>query len=90
MNALNRANPQHTSDFGDLLRQLFIIFGLIIFRESTLVDFAHRNQITQIFLARGQERPTIPLWPERPLRKILGLARDMQIVIVSERKLMAD
>ncbi len=57
---------------------------------QTLVDFARRNQITQIFLSRNRERPAIPLLPEGLLQKIVRLAKDMQIVIVSERQPMAD
>ena len=31
---------------------------------QTLVDFAHLNQITQIFLARSRERSRVPLWQD--------------------------
>jgi two-component system, OmpR family, sensor histidine kinase KdpD len=55
---------------------------------QTLVDFAHLNQITQIFLARSRERSHVPLWQDRMLRRIVRLARDMQVVIVSERELV--
>ncbi|MBI4910016.1 MAG: histidine kinase [Acidobacteria bacterium] len=51
-----------------------------------LVEFAHRNGITQIFLARPGRRS----WPESMRRnlvqKIVALARDMQVTIVAERK----
>lgn len=54
--------------------------------SRALVDFARRNQITQIYLARPRERTPLP-WPSRNLvQKIASLARDMQIVIVSERE----
>ena len=53
---------------------------------QTLVDFAHINQITQIFLARSQERFRVPLWQDNLLQRIVRLARDMQVVIVSERE----
>jgi two-component system, OmpR family, sensor histidine kinase KdpD len=52
---------------------------------ETLVDFARRNQITQIFLARERDRPFLP-WSGGLLQKIVRLARDMQIVIVSARE----
>ncbi|HSW39999.1 MAG TPA: histidine kinase [Acidobacteriota bacterium] len=52
----------------------------------TLIEFARRNQITQLFLAR----PRRPSWPprknDRLLPRIVRLAKDMQIVIVSERE----
>jgi two-component system sensor histidine kinase KdpD len=56
---------------------------------KTLVDFARRNQITQIFLTRPRERSWILPWSERLLHRIVRLARDMQIVIVSEREPIA-
>lgn len=52
---------------------------------TSLIDFGRRNQITQIYLARPQERPWLP-WMSRDLvQRIVGLAKDMQIVIVSAR-----
>jgi K+-sensing histidine kinase KdpD len=50
-----------------------------------LVDFARRNQITQIYLARPRERMPLPWLSRNLVQKIASLARDMQIVIVSER-----
>jgi two-component system sensor histidine kinase KdpD len=52
---------------------------------KALVDFARCNQITQIFLARPRKRSWITLGSGRLLQKTVRLARDMQIVIVSER-----
>jgi two-component system sensor histidine kinase KdpD len=53
---------------------------------QTLVDFAHLNQITQIFLARSRGHSRLPLWKDKLLQRIVRLARDMQVVIVSERE----
>lgn len=50
-----------------------------------LVDFARRNQITQIFLARPADRRWSPLLSRNLVQKVVALAKDMQIVIVSER-----
>jgi two-component system sensor histidine kinase KdpD len=51
---------------------------------QALVDFARRNQVTQIFLARSAEQRRRSLLPARDLaQRIVGLAKDMQIVIVS-------
>jgi len=51
---------------------------------QVLVEFARRNRITQIFLARPNERR---LRIGRNLaQQIVALARDMQVVIVSERE----
>jgi two-component system sensor histidine kinase KdpD len=52
---------------------------------QTLIDFAHDNQITQVFLARTRKSYS-SLWPRGLLQKIVRLAKDMQIVIVSERE----
>jgi two-component system sensor histidine kinase KdpD len=50
-----------------------------------VVDFARRNQVTQIFLTRPNERTRWRLLPSRDLvQRIVGLAKDMQIVIVSQ------
>jgi two-component system sensor histidine kinase KdpD len=54
---------------------------------QSLVDFARRNQITQIYLARPRERMPLPWLTRNLVQKIASLARDMQIVIVSERDL---
>jgi two-component system, OmpR family, sensor histidine kinase KdpD len=53
---------------------------------ETVVDFARRNRVTQIFLARPTERRWhLPLSRDLP-RSIVALARDIQIVIVSPRE----
>jgi two-component system sensor histidine kinase KdpD len=54
-----------------------------------LVDFARRNQITQIFLARPRQRDWRSLYGRDLIQRIVGLARDMQVVIVSEREPVA-
>jgi two-component system, OmpR family, sensor histidine kinase KdpD len=52
----------------------------------TLVDFARRNEATQIFLTRPRSRRW-PFFPGRGLvQRIVALAKDMQVVIVSERE----
>jgi two-component system sensor histidine kinase KdpD len=52
----------------------------------TLVDFARRNQITQIFLTRPREKLRLPLMSRDLVQGIVALAKDMQIVIVSSRE----
>jgi two-component system, OmpR family, sensor histidine kinase KdpD len=52
-----------------------------------LVDFARRNQISQIFLARPHERHwPLPVLSRDLVQKIVNIAKDMQIVIVAERE----
>jgi two-component system, OmpR family, sensor histidine kinase KdpD len=53
---------------------------------QTLIDFARNNQITQIFLARTRKRSYLLFWTGGLLQRIVRLARDMQVVIVSERE----
>jgi two-component system, OmpR family, sensor histidine kinase KdpD len=53
---------------------------------QTLIDFARNNQITQVFLARSPKRSHLFSGHGGLLRKIVRLARDMQVVIVSERE----
>ncbi len=52
----------------------------------TLVGFARQNQITQIFLARPQEKFFAPLLQGGLVLRVVRLAKDMQIVIVSDRE----
>jgi len=51
---------------------------------SVLVDFARQNQITQIFVNRPAARPSF--LARDPIQRIIDLATDMQIVIVSDRE----
>jgi two-component system sensor histidine kinase KdpD len=51
---------------------------------QVLVDFARRNQITQIFLAHSPEKGFWSFLPFKDLvQRIVSLAKDMQIVVVS-------
>ncbi len=49
----------------------------------TLLDFARRNQITQIFLTRPHRKPWTPVLSRHPVQRLISLAKDMQGVIVS-------
>ncbi len=51
-----------------------------------LIDFARRNRITQIFLARPADRKWFPSLARNLVQQVAALAKDMQIVIVSERE----
>jgi two-component system sensor histidine kinase KdpD len=53
---------------------------------SVLIDFARRNAITQIFATRPRGRVWIPLFSSDPLHRIINRAKEMQIVIVSDRE----
>jgi K+-sensing histidine kinase KdpD len=53
---------------------------------STLVDFGRRNAITQIYITRPGRRSLLPLLTRDTAQRIVDLAKDMQIVIVSDRE----
>jgi len=53
---------------------------------ATLVDFAHRHQITQIFLARSRSRRWKLLPPGSLVSQVLRLAQDIQITVIAERR----
>ncbi|MBI4470297.1 MAG: histidine kinase [Acidobacteria bacterium] len=52
----------------------------------TLVEFARRNQVTQIFLARPREWRWCRPFSLNLVQRIVRLAKDMQVVIVSPRE----
>jgi two-component system sensor histidine kinase KdpD len=53
---------------------------------ETAVDFARRNEITQIFVARAEPRRwPLPLLFRDVVQKIVHSAKEMQIVIVADR-----
>jgi two-component system sensor histidine kinase KdpD len=53
---------------------------------SALVQFARRNRITQIFVARPREGRLRPLFSRDLVQRIVALAKEMQVVVVSERE----
>ena len=53
---------------------------------ATLVDFGRRNQVTQIFLTRPHRKSWSPVFSRDAAQRVLGLAKDMLIVIVSDRE----
>jgi two-component system sensor histidine kinase KdpD len=52
----------------------------------TLVDFARRNQVTQIFLTRPRRKAWSSVLSRDPAQRVISLAKDMLIVIVSDRE----
>jgi two-component system, OmpR family, sensor histidine kinase KdpD len=53
---------------------------------AAVVDFARRNQITQIFITRPGGHAWLPFLSRDPRQRIVSLAKDIQIVIVSDRE----
>jgi two-component system sensor histidine kinase KdpD len=56
---------------------------------SAVIEFARRNAVTQIFVTRPHGGPWVPLFSSDPAQKIINRAKDMQIVIVSDRETVA-
>jgi two-component system, OmpR family, sensor histidine kinase KdpD len=53
---------------------------------EAVVDFGRRNRITQIFITRPRRRDILPALFGDPAHRIVDIAKEMQIVIVSERE----
>ena len=53
---------------------------------QTVVEFARRNQVTQIFLSRGMLRARSSPMGGKLVRNIIRLAHDMQIIVVASRR----
>ena len=53
---------------------------------QVLIDFARRNEVTQIFVTRPRGRVWVPVLSRDPVQRIISRAKDMQIVIVSDRE----
>ena len=53
---------------------------------STLVEFGRRHQVTQIYVTRPAAKPWLPVLSRDPAQRIVAIAKDMQIVIVSDRE----
>lgn len=53
---------------------------------ETVVNFARLHQVTQIFLARAQQGPRVPVLGHSLIQQFVRLARDMQVTIVAERR----
>jgi len=55
-------------------------------QADALVDFARRHQVTQILLARGRN----PRWKEALgdtlVLRVVGLAKDMRVTVVADRR----
>ncbi len=52
---------------------------------DALVDFARRNGVSQIFVSRPRESKWSSVFRRDTVQRIIGMAKDMQIVVVSDR-----
>ena len=72
----------------DFARKLHIETRILEGRDEAqaLVDFARRNGVTQIFVARPPKR-SLPLINRKHIAmRIVELAKDMQVIVVAERR----
>jgi len=53
---------------------------------KSLIDFAHRHQVTQIFLLRHKPSPWPLVFGRSLVHQVVRLARDMQVTVVAERR----
>jgi len=51
-----------------------------------LVDFGRAQQVTQVFMGRSTSKGLLPLLRGTTVHRVVRLARDMQVTIVSDRK----
>src|SRR5207302_476836 len=57
---------------------------------ETIVDFAHRNQVTQILVARPKKRSRLSsLLGNDLVLRIVRKAKDIRVIIVAERRRLA-
>lgn len=91
LSALPRAEREAIEKHLNFARNLRIETRVLEGEDVTgiLVDFARRNQVTQIYITRPRERKWLKVLNGDPARKIIALAKDIQIVIVSDRDQMA-
>ena len=57
---------------------------------ETLVDFARRNAVTQIFLSKPPKRQFPFLGARSVAMDVVRLAKDRQVTVVADRKFMAN
>jgi len=53
---------------------------------QTLVDFARRHEVTQIFIARPQQKKWPMVFGRGLVERVVRLAHDIQVTIVAERR----
>lgn len=82
--AEREAVEKHLKFASDLHIETRVLHGQNAVRA--IVDFSRGNSISQIFLARSDYKPQIPLLRNNPVSGVVELAKDMRITIVAERQ----
>jgi len=85
---LPRATRDAVESHLDFARRLHIETHVLQGQDdaATLVDFARRNGVTQIFLAKPRRRLLPLLQKRQTAMRAVALAKDMQVIIVAERR----
>jgi two-component system sensor histidine kinase KdpD len=78
------AVERHLNFARNLRIETRIVYGEDIAR--TVVDFAHRNQVTQLFLSRSLQRYRPSFLRGNLIRNLIRLARDIQVTVVAVRR----
>jgi len=88
MAQLPKATSEAIEQHLDFARKLHIETRVLEGEEpaEAMVDFARRNGVTQIFLARPPRRSIPLLRRKHTAMKIVELAKDMQVTVVAERR----
>jgi two-component system sensor histidine kinase KdpD len=86
-NKLSPENREAIEKHLSFARNLRIDTHLLSGRDvaQTLVEFARAQGITQIYMGRSYSAAGLPLLRNSTVHRVVRLARDMQVVIVSER-----
>jgi two-component system, OmpR family, sensor histidine kinase KdpD len=88
MDALPPRSRQAIEQHLDFARKLHIETRVLEGADEaeTLVDFAHTNSVTQIYLAKPP-RPLLPFLASRQITmKVIRLAKDIQVTVVADRR----
>jgi two-component system sensor histidine kinase KdpD len=81
-------HPEACQDHLNFARQLHIETHVLAGEDEaqTLVDFAHANAVTQIYLAQPP-RARLPIFGRNPTAiKVIRLAKDIQVTVVADRR----
>ena len=88
LDGLSASSRQTIEKHLDFARKLHIETRILEGSDEaeTLVDFAHTNKVTQIFIAKPP-RSIFPFFNRRQLAmKVVRLAKDIQVTVVAERR----
>ncbi len=80
----HEAIENHLSFARNLRIETIVLTGKDV--AQALVDFARKRGVTQIYMGRGSSSGRLRFLRDSKVHRVVRLARDMQVVIVSERR----